>query len=683
MPIFEVQGPDGKTYEADAPDMASAASAFGPAPPPPQAPPKSGVDQALDALKQSYASVSEPTAHILSSMVAKPVSDIAGLAATAHDALTGSDGDPAGFKQHVQDSLTYQPRTEAGQNVVKAVGTVMKPISAYTNWAGDFYSNALRTLGVPEKVTDAVKNGETEAAGQAMNFGGEAPGQIVNAAHAAVRNKLLSLESSAAPRVAGAVADAQNVNPGIQTVAQTTGSPLLAKLGQGAAGAKTAEASARIVDQLSGGMTAQATKITPLGVSSPEVAGQVAKVVAQKDADLAQRGEAVYTSGRSVVAKDPTVVATPNTVGAVDQMLAESQNPKNLAPPVVTKRLQAMIDTLRPQAVKPVQPTGYIPEPGTRPPPSYQTSMLPAADQMVPGPQNPLASPGGAKWGDFYDLRKQINTLYDEVPKDQITPAMDQTFARLKAAYYQDLASAPAGAAKDAAVKANQVYSGIAAERETLANSVAASVLGKDMKTSIANPDQVLDRLVGLPPAAQKYVRSMLETYSPETLDHLRSYAITKNVSDAGRTGSAATASKTNPRALTPGKLADSGLFTDEQAAELRSRESALSTALTALPEKGAPVAEITPQEAGRLGGGLSPVFLAGKAAQVATRGALEKYLNTPEGRNAILSKPKAGPTATPTKMFIAAVLARVAQERQQQSPPPTGMPGSAPVLPQ
>ena len=30
MPIFEVQGPDGKTYEVDAPDMQRAASAFAP-----------------------------------------------------------------------------------------------------------------------------------------------------------------------------------------------------------------------------------------------------------------------------------------------------------------------------------------------------------------------------------------------------------------------------------------------------------------------------------------------------------------------------------------------------------------------------------------------------------------------------------------------------------------------------
>lgn len=666
MPTYSIQAPDGNTYKIDGPAGASQQdvqaevmrqhpTAGQAAAPPPAAPP-SASDQLIAGAKNLYGSIVEPAAHFVTGMVAKPISDVAGLAATAHDAITGDQGDPAGFKQDVQDRLTYAPRTEGGKAATDVAGAITKPISAYTNWSGDFYSNALRMVGAPASVTDAVKNGETEAAGQVMNMAGEVPGQIVNAAKTAAGNALRTLEAKAAPRVQGALANAQATAPNLQTVAQTTGSPFLAKIGQGAAGAKTAEASASIVDKLAGGLTDQAKSIAPLGVSSPEVAGQVQKVLAQKDADLAQRAEAVYTSGRSAVAKDSGQVSTFNTVNAVDQMLAEARDPKVLAPPVVTKRLQGMIDTLRGKA--PVDAP-----PGT-------------------GLASAPAQPAGTSWGGFYDLRKQINTLYDEVPKDQITPAMDQTFARLKAAYYQDLEGAPAGAAKNTTVKANQIYAGLAEEREVLKNSVVASVLGKDGKTSIANPDQVLDRLVGLPPAAQTYVRNILETYSPQTLDQLRSYAITKNVTEAGRTGAPATVSATEPRALTPGKLADSGLFTDAQVAELRSREDALRTALTALPEKGAPTAEVTPQSVGRLaGGGFSPTFLGGTLANVLSAGKLEKFLNTPEGRNALLAHPKSGATAGPTRMFTAAVLARAAQERNQQqsttSPTPNGPPGN------
>lgn len=654
MPIFEVQGPDGKTYEADAPDMASAAAAFSPKQPQQQQqkPPQSGP------LANAFGFL-EPAAHFISGMVAKPVSDIMGTAAAAHDALTGNqNGDPEGFKQDIQSALTYQPRTETGQGITAAVGAVMKPIAAYTNWAGDFYSNGLKAVGAPQWLVDAVKAGETEAAGQALNFAGELPGQAVNAAKAAVRSALLNLESKAAPRVRSALADAQSVAPDLQTVAQTTASPFLGNLGRGAAGSKTAAASADIVDKLSAGMTDQAKRLAPLGVSNPDVAAAVQKAIQAKDAELGQRGDAVYTSGRAAVAKDPTQVSTFNTVNALDQMMAEVNDPKVLAPPVVTERLQKMIDTLRGK-------------PAVSAPPG---SGLATAPPVAPG----------TNWAGFYDLRKQINTLYDTVPKDQITPALDQTFARLKAAYYQDLGAAPAGPAKTTTVKANEIYQGIADEREVLKNSVAAAVLGKNGKTALADPDAVMQRLYALKdkPAALGYVRDILETYSPQTLDAVRSSVITQNVENAGRGTAPATVSGTNAAKLSPGELADSNLFTPEQQKELRARQSALNTALTALPEKGAAQPEIDPQSVSRLvGGGFNPVFTAGALGRVLTAGKLEKYLNTPEGRNAILAKPKDGPTAGPTKMFIAAVLARVAQERnasqqgQQQQPQPGAPP--------
>lgn len=646
MPTYSIQAPDGNTYQIDGPAGASQDQVQAevmrqhPSAGAPAAPAKpSAFDSLVSGAKNLYGSYLEPMATIASGTILKPVGDLAGLGAAAYGAATGNkDIDPQGIQQSIQD-LTYQPKTPAGKATTAAIGKILSPIGTFANWTGDFYANALHALGAPDSVVQGVKNGTTETVNQSAGYIlGGAKADVVDAAKAGLRSQLIKLESKAAPRVKAAVADAQTVAPDMQTITQTTGSPFLSKIGQGAAGSKTAEASADIVDKLAGGMTEQAKSIAPLGVSNPEVASQVQKVLQQKDADLSQRADAVYTSGRSAVAKQPGMVATPNTVGAVDQMLAEANDPRILAPPVVTKRLQGLVDTLR---------------------------------------------PGGASWGDFYDLRKQINTLYDEVPRDAITPSMDQTFARLKSAYYQDLEAAPAGAAKNTTVKANQIYQGLQDERETLSNSVVASVLGKDGKTSIANPDQVLDRLVGLQPSAQSYVRNILDTYSPQTLDQLRSYAITKNVQDAARTGTPATVSATEPRKLTPGALADSGLFTPEQAAELRSRESALRTALNALPEKGAPTAEVTPQSAGRLiGGNFSPTFLGGTMANVLTQGALERALNTPAGRNAILAVPKSGPTATPARMFVAAVLAQVAAERASAQKTGTASPLLGPSSP-
>lgn len=136
--------------------------------------------------------------------------------------------------------------------------------------------------------------------------------------------------------------------------------------------------------------------------------------------------------------------------------------------------------------------------------------------------------------------------------------------------------------------------------------------------------------------------------------------------------------STTNPRLLSPAALAESGLFTPEQALELTKRQDALNTALTALPEHGGSTANIDPQAAGRLiGGGFNPTFLMGAASKVLTAGHLERALNTPEGRNAILginiggAKPPSKDLQNVVRMYQSALAAQMAQERQeaQQGP--------------
>lgn len=77
-----------------------------------------------------------------SGLFAKPVSDIAGLAATGVDMFTGSN-QAEEYKQYVQDQLTYQPRTEAGKVVAEynPIALVGKGIGAISNAAGDFVGN--------------------------------------------------------------------------------------------------------------------------------------------------------------------------------------------------------------------------------------------------------------------------------------------------------------------------------------------------------------------------------------------------------------------------------------------------------------------------------------------------------------------------------------------------------------
>lgn len=55
--------------------------------------------------------------NMVTGLVAKPVSDIAGLAAMGHDLITGDkSGDPQAFKNAVQRDMTYAPHSERGKN---------------------------------------------------------------------------------------------------------------------------------------------------------------------------------------------------------------------------------------------------------------------------------------------------------------------------------------------------------------------------------------------------------------------------------------------------------------------------------------------------------------------------------------------------------------------------------------
>lgn len=64
-------------------------------------------------------SIVEPVLSMGSGMIAKPVSDITGLAATAREMVSPQGGDPEAFRQHVRDSLTYSPKSAEGKAVTE------------------------------------------------------------------------------------------------------------------------------------------------------------------------------------------------------------------------------------------------------------------------------------------------------------------------------------------------------------------------------------------------------------------------------------------------------------------------------------------------------------------------------------------------------------------------------------
>ncbi len=121
----------------------------------------------------------EPVLAVASGAIAKPASDIAGLSLLVMDGLRRmgvpgiSEKDPLAFKQDVQRSLTYDPRTAAGQAVMAPLGAIGKAV----DWAAEGVRNLVAPPDTSGPVREAVGRGVEEAVKQAPMFiGMKVPG---------------------------------------------------------------------------------------------------------------------------------------------------------------------------------------------------------------------------------------------------------------------------------------------------------------------------------------------------------------------------------------------------------------------------------------------------------------------------------------------------------------------------
>lgn len=73
----------------------------------------------MAGLRDSLARYAEPAATIASSMIAEPAAGWAGVM---------SGGDPAAVER-TRNALTYEPRTEEGQQGLRRVGRALEPIA--------------------------------------------------------------------------------------------------------------------------------------------------------------------------------------------------------------------------------------------------------------------------------------------------------------------------------------------------------------------------------------------------------------------------------------------------------------------------------------------------------------------------------------------------------------------------
>ena len=117
--------------------------------------------------------VMEPFAKMASGMIAKPLSEIAGVAAAAKDRITGNiEGDPTGFKNYIQGSLTYQPRTVAGASNLNPINALNNAVGAGLEWAG---GKAAGLVEDPNReaysARNVIANALREAVPQAIGIG--------------------------------------------------------------------------------------------------------------------------------------------------------------------------------------------------------------------------------------------------------------------------------------------------------------------------------------------------------------------------------------------------------------------------------------------------------------------------------------------------------------------------------
>jgi hypothetical protein len=134
-------------------------------------------------------------------MVAKPISDIFGLAATGYDAIRGDkDGDPTGFRNEIQRALTYEPRTNAGR--LTAEYNPLALLGRGVNAVGSFVEG---NIAPPDAgpFMQAVGAGVHEAINQAPQFMGAAAKPIVEGVGNALRGAArTTMQSALKPTIA-------------------------------------------------------------------------------------------------------------------------------------------------------------------------------------------------------------------------------------------------------------------------------------------------------------------------------------------------------------------------------------------------------------------------------------------------------------------------------------------------
>lgn len=142
MPIYQVQAPDGRIIEIEAPQGATEQQIM------------RFVQQQYNAIRQEKPKTPAPidsnaTAEVVgsiaSSMIAEPIAGLAGIVQSVNP--FAEEGAGARAVEATREALTYRPKTAGGQRALQAVGEFMQPV-------GEAIQKAETTLG--EKTLEAT-----------------------------------------------------------------------------------------------------------------------------------------------------------------------------------------------------------------------------------------------------------------------------------------------------------------------------------------------------------------------------------------------------------------------------------------------------------------------------------------------------------------------------------------------
>ena len=170
------------------------------APPAPQQEQSMFSKYVTNPLKEVLGTVAEPAMQMASGFIAKPVSEVMGLSAVAQELMNPQGRDPEGFKNHIANALTYQPRTTSGKFITQ---NILAPIGGAIDATAGAGASALvdnpitRDIAPSFANSDIAKSGVKEALLQSLNFiGATAPDKVKKAIESSNAGKLDEINSA-------------------------------------------------------------------------------------------------------------------------------------------------------------------------------------------------------------------------------------------------------------------------------------------------------------------------------------------------------------------------------------------------------------------------------------------------------------------------------------------------------